>query len=231
MVELLVVLAIIGSLAAIGLVMYVSSVDTIKTDLANVQTADVIKRVETVSELVTRGVESGLVGPVSGTRTTPGSTCGEFLDVLQQSLPDVRNALDRLPAITFSTDYDVRQKRGKIRIVCYKVERYLPANGDTRLIKDTGIRISYFKYNLGGSCGAFTCTYPGSEYGDKPIIVGWQYSAQEEKFFGSVEKRFVTQLDGTILKTPFGDPLVDVAYGKSVCPGFTLYQRPREPDY
>ena len=43
MVELLVVLAIIGSLAAIGLVMYGSSVDSIKTDLANVQTAEASK--------------------------------------------------------------------------------------------------------------------------------------------------------------------------------------------
>ena len=62
MVELLVVLAIIGSPASIGLVMYASSVDTIKTDLANVQTADLIERVGTVTELVTRGVESGLLG-------------------------------------------------------------------------------------------------------------------------------------------------------------------------
>lgn len=38
MVELLVVLAIIGSLAAIGLVMYRSSIESIKTDLANIQT-------------------------------------------------------------------------------------------------------------------------------------------------------------------------------------------------
>ena len=171
------------------------------------------------------------MGPVSGTRITPESACGEFLDVLQESLPDVRNPYDGSPAITFSTDYDVRQKRGKIRIVCYKLERYFPANGDTCLMKDAGIRITYFKYNCGGRCGAFTCTYPGSECGDRPVIDCWQSGAQEEKFFGSVEKRFVTQLDGTILKTPFGDPLVDVAYGKSVCPGFTLYQRPREPDY
>lgn len=38
MVELLVVLAIIGSPASIGLVVDASSVETIKTDLANVRT-------------------------------------------------------------------------------------------------------------------------------------------------------------------------------------------------
>ena len=163
MVELLVVLAIIGSLAAIGLVMYGSSVDSIKTDLANVQTEEVIERVETVTELVTRGVESGLVGPVSGTRITPESTCGEFLDMLQESLPDVRNPFDGLPAITFSTDYDVRQKRGKIRIVCYRLAHYFPANGESCKMKDSGIKVTYFKYHCGGKCGHYNCIYSGGE--------------------------------------------------------------------
>ena len=231
MVELLVVLAIIGSLAAIGLVMYGSSVDSIKTDLANVQTEEVIERVETVTELVTRGVESGLVGPVSGTRITPESTCGEFLDVLQESLPDVRNPFDGLPAITFSTDYDVRQKRGKIRIVCYKLAHYFPANGESCKMKDGGIKVTYFKYHCGGKCGHYNCIYPSGECGDGPVIGSWAHGAQKEKFFGKVENRYVRALDGTIIKTPFGDPMVDVAYAKSVCPGFKHATRPKEADY
>ena len=138
MIELLIVLAIIGSLAAIGIVSYRDSVDGIRTDLAEVQTEEVIERVESVTELITRGVESGFMGSASGTTVTPETTCGEFLDLLAETFPDVRNPFDGSPAVTFSTDYDVRQKRGKIRITCYRLHNYTAANGDTCKMRDAG---------------------------------------------------------------------------------------------
>ena len=96
---------------------------------------------------------------------------------------------------------------------------------------DAGIRMTHFLFDCGGKCGSPQCTHPSLDCGDGPLADGWVHGAQKDTFFGKVEARFVTTVDGEVLKFPWGDPMADTAYGESVCPGFKPDLIPKEADY
>lgn len=231
LVEILVVTAILVVLAGVGVVTYQSMMTSVKTKLSVKQETEVIDHVAVVTTAVKNGVESGLVNNDGSGRINNESTCAEYLEALKETMPDVRNAYDGSPAITFSSDYDIYHKRGKIRITCYKLHRYTPSNGGSCKMYDAGIRVTHFLYDCGGKCGSPKCTYPSATCGDGPVIDGWVHGAQKDTYFGKVETRYVTTVDGEILKFPWGDPMVDTNYGKSVCPGFKADLVMKEADY
>ena len=231
LVEMLVVMAIILILGAIGAVFYTNYMIQVNTKLSNNQTEDLSEKIDVAVDLITSGANSGLVVPGTNTRITKDSTCEEFLESLKATTSHILNPFDGSPAITFSTAYDIHHKRGKIRITCYRMYNDAAANGDSCRMRNAGIRITQFKFNCGGKCNASTCTFPDSECGDGPVVSGWTHGAQTDTYYGTVEARFKTHDNGSVKLHPWGDPMVDSDYAESVCPGYSTYSRPKEAKY
>ena len=231
LIEMLVASAILIVLAAVASVAYTNYMLQVNTDLNGHQKDDLDEQIDVAVDLIHSGANSGLVDPGSGESITNESTCAEFLDSLKARTSHLRNPFDGSPAITFSTAYDIHQKRGKIRITCYRMHNDTAANGGACKLRNAGIRVTHFKYNCGGKCGASTCTFPDSDCGDGPVVGGWTHGAQTDTFYGTVEARFLTHDNGSVKLHPWGDPMVDAAYANSACPGYGVYSIPKETDY
>jgi len=230
-IELLVASAILIILAGVATIAYSTYITRVNNDLSTHQRQDLEDQIDVAVDMIQSGANSGLVAPSTGDRITSESTCAEFLESLKVTTAHLRNPFDGSPAVTFSTDYDIHHKRGKIRITCYRLHKHTTANGGTCKLGNAGIKVTHFKYNCGGKCNAATCTYPGSECGDGPVVDNWTHGAQTDTYYGTVEARFLRADNGSILTYPWGDPKVDIAYGQSVCPGYSVYTAPKEPDY
>ena len=231
MVEMLVVSAILIILAAVASVVYTNYMLQVRTDLSDHQKNALVEQIDVAIQMIHSGATSGLVLPGTDEKITNESTCAEFLQGLKSRTAHLRNPFDGSPAITFSTDYAVKHKRGKFRITCYRLHRYTPANGGTCSMRNAGIRVTQFLYDCGGRCGAANCLYPSEDCGNGPIIDGWNYGAQTDTYFGNSEVKFLTYDNGSVQYHADGDPKVDVAYGQSQCPGFGIDSIPKEPDY
>ncbi len=189
------------------------------------------EHIDTLADLISKGVDNGLTMPGTNMRITSESTCAEFLEGLKASTAAMRNPYDGSPAVTFSTDYERFQKRNKIRITCYKLYRMTASNGGGCKMSEAGIRVTYIKYNCGESCNSPRCTYPGSDCGNGPVINGWTYGAQTEKYCGEVEARFQKHDNGTVELHSDGEAMIDVKYGRAVCLPFSIEHIPKEADY
>ena len=115
-VELLVAIAILIVLAAVGSVAHTGYMLRVHTDLSKHQQDDLTDRIDVAVDLIQSGAKTNLVEPVSGDQITNESTCADFLESLKETTAHLRNPFDGSPAVTFSTGYDIYQKRGKIRI-------------------------------------------------------------------------------------------------------------------
>ena len=120
-VELLVASAILIVLSAIAAVAFTDYMNRVNTDLSQHQQQDLIDHIDVAVDMIQSGANSGLVAPSTGERITSERTCAEFLDSLKATVGHLRNPYDGSPAVTFSTAYDIHQKRGKIRITCYRM--------------------------------------------------------------------------------------------------------------
>ena len=105
MIEMMIVGAVLISLAALGGVAYQSYLASVKETFRKQQSSRITEQVETNVGLVVRGANAGLRSQVTGYPITEMSTCGEFLDALKVQLQDLRNPYDDPPAITFSSAY------------------------------------------------------------------------------------------------------------------------------
>ena len=167
---------------------------------------------------------------MTGYPITEMSTCGEFMDALKVQLQDLQNPYDSSPAITFSSNYSWEQKRGKIRITCFKLFDASPSNGRECRMKDAGIRVTHYKYDCGGRCGDPMCEYSSGDCGGQTPGT-WIYGGQIEKFYGKAEHRYYMLPDDTIATAPWCGPWPDFTYAQSVCPGYTMSVVPKEADY
>ena len=102
-IELLIVGAVLISLAALGGMAYRSYLAGVKETLSKQQKDKITEQVDTQVDLVIRGANAGLRSQVTGYPITEMSTCGEFLDALKIQLQDLKNPYDGSPAITFSS--------------------------------------------------------------------------------------------------------------------------------
>ena len=186
-VELLVASAILIVLSAIAAVAFTDYMNRMNSDLSQHQQQGLIDHIDVAVDMIQSGANSGLVAPSTGERITSERTCAEFLDSLKATVGHLRNPYDGSPAVTFSTAYDIHQKRGKIRITCYRMHNDTAANGGSCRMRNAGIRVTHFKYNCGGKCNAATCTFPGSDCGEGAVVDGWTHGAQTDKFYGTVE--------------------------------------------
>jgi type II secretory pathway pseudopilin PulG len=229
-IELLVVFAILTSLAAMAAIAYQGYVKSVKTKLGAIQKLTIEERVTTDFDLILQGVDTGLRVPGTGQPVTSMSTCRDFLDAMRERLATYRNPFDGSPAVTFWSGYSNQQKQGKIRITCHRFNGADIDNGGTCRMRDAGIRITYYRIPCGGVCGSPACMYKGADCGSA-TGGGWVHGGQAEKFHGTRESRFVMLPDGRRARFPNGDLMIDPVYARSVCPGYNYGRIPKEPDY
>ena len=230
MVELLIVGAVLASLATLGGFAYQSYLKSVKLSLGDQQRDRITEQVVNAVGLVSRGADAGLRSTVSGYPITDMSTCGEFLDALKIQLQKLSNPYDGSPAITFFSGYSWQQKRGKIRITCYRMHATSPSNGRQCKMKDAGIRVTYYRYDCGGRCGDPLCQYPATDCGDHTPGT-WVDAGQQDTFYGKVDHRYVKYDNGTVKEPPWGGPLADFAWAEAQCPGYTMSFVGKEADY
>lgn len=222
MIELLIVGVVLTSLAALGGFAYQAYLADVRETLSKQQNDKITEQVDINVDLIIAGATSGLRSQGTGYPITEMSTCGDFLDALKTQLQDLKNPYDGSPAITFSSGYSWQQKRGKIRITCYKIKGGDISNGRACKMKDAGIMVTHFKNNCGGKCGDPMCEYPGGDCVAAPIN-GWVHGGQIDKFYGNVEVNNITNADN--------ETIVNWAYATSVCPGYHYNTIPKEADY
>ena len=230
-IELLVASAVLIVLGAVGAVVYTGYIERVRSDLSDHQKDDLVDQIDVAVDMIHSGATSGIVKAGTSEKITNDSTCAEFLEGLKETTAHLRNPFDGSPAVTFSTDYAVKHKRGKFRITCYRLRYYSPSNGGTCKMRNAGIRVTQFLYDCGGKCGAANCIYPSEDCGDGPVIDGWNYGAQTDTYFGESEIRLLTYDNGSVRYHTDGDPMVDLAYGQAQFPGFSTDSIPKEPDY
>ena len=229
-IELVIVSAVLISLAALGGMAYRSYMASVKETLSKQQNDKITEQVDTAVGFVVRGANAGLGSQVTGYAITEMSTCGEFLDALKVQLQDLRNPYDGSPAITFSSAYSWQHKRGKTRITCYRLFGADISNGRACKMKDASIMVTHFKFDCGGRCGDPMCEYPSGHCGGQTPGT-WIYGGQIEKFYGKAEHRYYMLPDNTIATAPWGGPWPDFTYAQSVCPGYSMSVIPKEADY
>ena len=229
-IELVVVSAIMASLAGMAAIAYQGYVKSVKTKLGTTQKLTIEERVTTDFDLILNGVDAGLRVPGTGQPVTSMSTCRDFLEAMRDRLATYRNPFDGSPAVTFSSGYSWEQKQGKLRITCYRFHGADIDNGGTCRMRDAGIRMTYYRLDCGGVCGAPHCRYQGADCGGA-TGGGWVHGGQVERFLGTVESRFLMLPDGRRARFPNGDLMVDPVYSRSVCPGYGYGRIPKEPNY
>ena len=229
-IELLVVFAILASLAGMAAIAYQGYTKSVKTKLAAVQKLTLEERVDTDFHLILKGVDVGLRAPGTNQPITAMSTCRDFLDSMRERLAAYRNPFDGSPAVTFWSGYSWEQKQGKFRVTCYRFHGGDIDNGGTCRMRDAGIRMTYYRVPCGGVCGAPHCQYQGSDCGGATGN-GWVHGGQVEKLIGTVETRFLMLPNGAYARFPNGDRIIDPVYSHSVCPGYSYGRIPKEPDY
>ena len=84
MIELMIVSAVLISLAALGGMAYRSYVDSVTETLSKQQNNKITEQVDTAVGFVVRGANAGLHSQVTGYPITEMSTCGEFIDALKE---------------------------------------------------------------------------------------------------------------------------------------------------
>ena len=226
----MVVCVILLSLCAVGAIAYHGYMMSVKTKLSTTQKLTIEERVTTDFDLTLNGVDTGLRVPGTNQPITAMSTCREFLDAMRERLASCKSPFDGSAAVTFWSGYSSEQKKGKLRITCYRFYGAHIENGGTCRLRDAGIRLTYYRIDCGGVCGAPQCTYSNADC-DGATGGGWVHNGQIEKFHGTVEHKYVTLPDGTRARWPNGDLLIDPVYSSQVCPGYHYGNTPKEPDY
>ena len=152
---------------------------------------------------------------------TGENTCDECVSSLAQNYSQLRNPYDGSPMIILWDGWRTFQKRGKVRVTCYKVHKGTTAIGSHCPLSKSGIRVdSYFT-----DCGA-TC------YSDQCTISNKDCSTLKKKAATAFEKHETNKLFGAVLPAK-GANTLDWNGIKRKCGDVLDWQvtHPKEPDY
>lgn len=153
----MVVMAIIGVLCAAGITIYMTQASaTRKLTLEN-SANDIADDVELEITLMLTGLKSSTRSIVDGEAMTKETTCDEYVQSLAAKHSHLRNPYDGSPMITLWPGWRTQQKRGKIRITCYKVHKGYTVSGSHCPISKAGIRVDTYFVDCGGACETPHC--------------------------------------------------------------------------
>ena len=94
----------------------------------------------------------------TGEAITGELTCDEYVRSLAQNYSQLRNPYDGSPMIILWDGWRTFQKRGKVRITCYKVHKGTTASGSHCPSSKSGIRVDTFFTDCGAACNSVQCT-------------------------------------------------------------------------
>ena len=89
---------------------------------------------------------------------TGGLTCDEYVRSLAQNYSQLRNPYDGSPMIILWDGWRTFQKRGKVRITCYKVHKGTTASGSHCPLSKSGIRVDTYFTDCGTARNSVQCT-------------------------------------------------------------------------
>ena len=151
LVETLVTVLVVSCLSAIGGLIYIEYLvsprhSTLTQTVRNVET-----EVKLEVDHILQGGTSSTPSVDTGEAITGEITCcDEYVRSLAQKYSQLRNPYDGSPMITLWDGWRTFQKRGKVRITCYKVHKGTTASGSQCPLSKPGIRVdTYFT-----DCGA-----------------------------------------------------------------------------
>lgn len=158
MVEILVAFLIVTSLTAIGGYTYLRYLESVKHSTLVRTVTNVETEVEIEVDHILRGGTSSTPSVDSGEAMTGEITCDEYVRSLAYKYSHLRNPYDGSPMITLWPGWRTFQKRGKVRITCYKVHAGTTVSGSHCPLSKSGIRVDTYYTDCGGACNTTHCT-------------------------------------------------------------------------
>ena len=132
LVELLVVVAIIGVLAGVGIVGYDSYVESTKRKVFDQNVKTIIRAVDFEYTLVANGLDSAMNeinidGTSTGDKISASTTCGQFVYSVKEHFKDFKNPWGKLDTkmITIDTEGQGEHKKGMLQMVCHRGTSFL----------------------------------------------------------------------------------------------------------
>ena len=144
MVEILVAFLIVTSLTAIGGYTYLRYLESVKHSTLVRTVTNVETEVEIEVDHILRGGTSSTPSVDSGEAMTGEITCDEYVRSLAYKYSHLRNPYDGSPMITLWPGWRTFQKRGKVRITCYKVHAGTTVSGSHCPLSKSGIRVDTY---------------------------------------------------------------------------------------
>ena len=221
MVEILVAFLVMTSLTAIGGYIYLRYLETAKhaTLVRTVTGVETEVKIE-VSHILSGGTSS-TPSVDSGEPITGEITCDEYVRSLAKKYSHLRNPYDGSPMITLWDGWRTFQKRGKVRITCYKVHKGTTVSGSHCPLSKSGIRVDTYYTDCGGACNTSQCSIPNKDC-----------STLNKNGRTEFEKHETNKLYGAVLPV-LGPNALDwpgMARDCGVSPNWQT-THPKEPDY
>ena len=169
LIELLVVVAIIGILAAVGVTQYDDYIYQSKVATLKNQHEAIVRKVDLEVELLNSGIDSTIKHHSAGRLLRATDTCLDMVQSVAAHFSVFKNVFDKTDAITLWPGSRNQQKRGKINIRCYKYQDWdaTPApktyNGGSCPSNKAGFRISTFLVDCGNNCEKSSCQIADKE--------------------------------------------------------------------
>lgn len=221
MVEILVSVLVMSLLTAIGGYIYLGHLEAVRHETLVKKVKDVEFEVEVEINHIRSGGASFTPSADSGEAMTAEITCDEYVRSLAKKYSYLRNPYDGSPMVTLWDGWRTFQKRGKVRITCYKVHKGTTVSGSHCPLSKAGIRVDTYYTDCGASCDSEHCTIPGKDC-------------------STINKQGKNEFEQNETNELYGAVLAELAPGFLDWPGMTRdcgsspnwqITHPKEPDY
>ena len=158
LVETLVTVLVVSCLSAIGGLIYIEYLESAKHSTLTQTVRNVETEVKLEVDHILQGGTSSTPSVDTGEAITGEITCDEYVRSLAQKYSQLRNPYDGSPMITLWDGWRTFQKRGKVRITCYKVHKGTTVSGSHCPLSKSGIRVDTYFTDCGAACNSDQCT-------------------------------------------------------------------------
>ena len=221
LVETLVTVLVVSCLSAIGGLIYIEYLESAKHSTLTQTVRNVETEVKLEVDHILQGGTSSTPSVDTGEAITGEITCDEYVRSLAQKYSQLRNPYDGSPMITLWDGWRTFQKRGKVRITCYKVHKGTTVSGSHCPLSKSGIRVDTYFTDYGAACNSDQCTVSNKDC-----------STLNKKAATEFEKYETNELFGAVLPVK-GANTLDWNGMKRDCGDMPDWQvtHPKEPDY
>jgi len=157
LVEITVTVTILACLSAVGIIIYLGYLTDTRQLTLESTSNEVEDNIQLEVNLMLAGLKSSTPSVDSGEVMTKETTCDEYVRSLAARYSHIRNPYDGSPMITLWPGWRTQQKRGKVRITCYKVHLGFTVSGSHCPVSKAGIRVDTYFVDCGGACETKHC--------------------------------------------------------------------------